>query len=100
MRHRVSTVLTTLEMPLWTSEETAPRELYPEPVAYTVLGPYVPYSQRVAARSMVPYARRVEHSARHGVRRAKGQILRWAHSKAREIGEFWVGAFQPIKEAF
>lgn len=66
--------------------------------SYTELGPYV---HRKAMRTSLPtpYAVRLSHVGRHGVRARRGHFLRWAHSVLREFGDFMVGAFQPIKEA-
>lgn len=95
MKHRYSVMEPTAEMQLWVGDED-PRLA---PVAwgsYTELGPFKPKARRRGAY----YAKRVEHAAKHFPRPQRGSLAKWAHSKAREIGEFWVGAFQPIREAF
>jgi hypothetical protein len=48
----------------------------------------------------VPYAYRVAHKPRHGMRvLARRRPLAFAVSILREAGEFLVGAFQPIRDA-
>lgn len=44
------------------------------------------------APKFIPLAVRVRHQARHGVT-PRVSLLRWAHSRLREIGESLVGSF-------
>jgi hypothetical protein len=85
----------TAEIPMWTSDDDAPRSSYAWGV-YTELGPFKPAWRN---GSSVPYARRVEHAARHEVKARWGSLRRWAVNVWREAGEFAVGAFQPIRDA-
>jgi hypothetical protein len=87
-------LIDTAEMPIWNGEEDAPAARYVWGV-YTELGPFKPSWRTGRA---VPYARRVEHSARHHVKARWGSLRGWAVNVAREIGDFMVGAFQPISE--
>lgn len=85
----------TAAMPLWLGEQEAPQGLYTW-ASYTELGPYVPAWSRPRA---VPYAVRRDHEGRHNVRARWGSLRKWAKNACRELGDFMVGAFQPIREA-
>lgn len=96
-RHSVSAILPTLEMPVWVEDTDPPAALAPEWADYgTGLGPFKP--NRLPPMGQV-YARRIEHAARHFPKPRKGSLAKWARSVAREVGDFFVGAFQPIREA-
>lgn len=84
----------TAEMPSWNNDGEAPTAVYTWQ-SYTMLGPYVP----AWSRRPVPYAVRRDHEPRHGVRARWGSLRKWASNAARELGDFIVGAFQPIREA-
>lgn len=86
----------TAAMPVWTGDEPAPDGKY-EWASYTALGPYVPAWSRGRA---VPYAVRRDHEGRHNVKARWGQLRKWARNMARELGDFMVGSFQPIREAW
>lgn len=86
----------TVEMQIWTGEER-PQLKEPNYQAYTSLGAFVPYHR--PSSLPVPYAVRVEYRGRRQAKPRKGQIVKWARSFAREAGEFFVGAFQPVREA-
>lgn len=86
----------TAEMPVWTGERDAPMARYTWG-EYTSLGPFKP-QWRVAGPSAT-YAARRDHQGRHNVKARWGSLRRWARNVARELGDFMVGAFQPIREA-
>ena len=89
---RFTEVEITREMPVWVDETAPPAD---EWGVYTDLGPFKP--NRLPA--VTPFARRVEHAAAHAPRLRKS-FTKWAKSMAREAGDFLVGAFQPVKEAW
>lgn len=101
MKRSITTYYRTAEMPLWTGEEDAPEPISPDwsLQQFTVLPPYVPFWAKHSTSLPVPYARRVEHEARHTPRPVRGQLKKWAANVWREAGEFMVGAFQPIRDA-
>lgn len=92
---RYSEIEPTAEMLLWTGDEE-PRLAPVVWGTYTSLGPFVPNHSKPVT---VVYASRVAHSGRHQVRARWGQLRRWAASAWREVGEFLIGAFQPIRDA-
>lgn len=92
--------LRTAEMPVWTNDGPPPSAIWEATDYGTGLEPYVPFWAKPAAAVRVPYAQRVQHEGKRRIKAAKGSMLRWAHSKAREAGDFLWGAFQPVKEAW
>lgn len=100
MRHNVSPLLATVEMPIWTHDGPPPAPVWVAVEYPTGLPPYVPFWAKPIANLPTPYARRVEHNGRHFPKLRKGSLAKWAVNAWREAGEFLVGAFQPIKEAF
>ncbi len=99
MKHLAGPLLATAEMPLWTHDGPPPAPVWDATDYGTGLEPYVPFWAQPGARLPQPYARRVEHEARHFPKPGKA-FAKWARSAAREVGEFFVGAFQPVKEAW
>ena len=82
----------TANMPIWNSEADAPNGFYVGG-SYTALGPYKP---AWAESSPVSLETRRDHHGRHNVKARWGSLRRWARNAARELGDFFVGAFQPI----
>jgi hypothetical protein len=95
-RHRYSVLEPTAEMALWVGDEE-PRLAQRAPIVYTSLGEFVPKRRNPIGQV---YARRIEHVAKHLPRPKRGSFTKWAHSVLRDAGEFLVGAFQPVKEAW
>lgn len=88
----------TAEMALWTSEEEAPNGTYTWGV-YTDLGAFRPRWK--ASDRLVPYARRLDHSATHTVHSRvarRGRMRQWVISTAREIGHAVADAFFQVGE--
>lgn len=85
----------TAEMRPWT-DDAEPSTVLPQWGVYTSLGPFEPpYRNPIGT----VYARRIEHCGRHFPQARWGQLRRWASSLAREMAEFAIGAFQPIRDA-
>lgn len=88
----------TAEMQLWTGEEDAPNGAYTWGV-YTDLGAFRPRWK--ASDRLVPYARRIDHTATHTVHARglrKGRVGKWLRSVAREVGEALFGSFMDVGE--
>lgn len=83
----------TASMPVWNSEKDAPNGFYIWG-SYTELGPFKP---RWDVNNTVPYAVRRDHKGRHNPKARWGHLRKLAKTVWREVGDYFVGAFQPVR---